>query len=265
HSEWKPVIGLEVHAQINSKTKIFSSALNKFMAPPNSLVSQFDASMPGTLPVLNKECVRAAVMTAFALNCNFNLRSTFDRKHYFYADMPHGYQITQHWTPIAFDGHFTFPSSNGMESKSLKIERLQLEQDSGKSLHDEIDNVSLIDLNRAGVGLMEIVTAPELHSATDACAFIHELHLMLCTLGTCEGKMSEGQFRVDVNVSLHKPGEVFGTRAEVKNIAGIKHLQQVVDYEIERQADLLTRGLPVDQETRAFDVANGTTYSMRDK
>uniref|UniRef100_F6TCH6 Aspartyl/Glutamyl-tRNA(Gln) amidotransferase subunit B/E catalytic domain-containing protein n=2 Tax=Ciona intestinalis TaxID=7719 RepID=F6TCH6_CIOIN len=260
--KWLPVIGLEVHAQINSRTKLFSSALNKFMAPPNSLVSEFDASMPGTLPVLNKECVRAAVLTSLALNCKINPRSTFDRKHYFYADMPHGYQITQHWNPIAVDGKVTFPTLQGQ--KSLRIERVQLEQDSGKSLHDYEDNVSLIDLNRAGVGLMEIVTFG-LSNADDACAFVNELHLMLVTLGTCEGKMSEGQLRVDVNISLHKPGEPLGTRAEVKNINGMRILHQVIEHEILRQSDLLDHGFAVEQETRGYDDVNRTTYSMRDK
>ncbi|XP_031415911.1 glutamyl-tRNA(Gln) amidotransferase subunit B, mitochondrial [Clupea harengus] len=264
------VIGLEIHAQINSLTKLFSGSQVKFLAPPNSLVSFFDASLPGTLPVLNKRCVEAAVMTGLALNCSINRKSLFDRKHYFYADMPAGYQITQQRLPIAVDGTLTYsylggPKRNQMITKSVHIKQIQLEQDSGKSLHDEQRNQTLIDLNRAGVALMELVMEPEMSCGEEAAAAVRELQLILQTLGTSKGNMAEGQLRVDANVSVHVPGEPLGTRAEVKNINSARFLARAIDYEIQRQMELLEQGGVVQNETRSFDQKTGTTVPMRDK
>ncbi|XP_076805536.1 aspartyl/glutamyl-tRNA(Asn/Gln) amidotransferase subunit B-like isoform X1 [Clavelina lepadiformis] len=261
---WIPTVGLEIHAQINSKSKLFSSAKNQFMAPPNSLVSNFDASIPGTLPVINKECVRKAVRTGLALNCKIQKTSFFDRKHYFYSDMPQGYQITQYKHPIAKNGYLHYPTADGSVVKRVKIEQIQLEQDSGKSMHEE-GQVTLIDLNRAGVGLMEIVTAPEVSSAGDACAFLKELYGILMRIGTCNGKLAEGQFRVDANISIAQQKTKLGTRVEVKNISGFKHIHNVIEYEIKRQIRIVEEGGIVESETRAFDYETGFTVSMRDK
>ena len=200
-SKWLSIIGLEIHAQILSKSKLFSSAGNQFLAAPNSVVSYFDASLPGTLPVLNRRCVVAAVQTGLALNCKIASQCQFDRKHYFYADMPQGYQITQKRLPIAYDGFLKH------ESNKVRIQQIQLEQDSGKSLHDSTNGVSLIDLNRAGMGLMEIVTHPDMDTADEACSFVRELILTLRYLQTCECKAEEGQLRVDANISVHKEGK----------------------------------------------------------
>ncbi|XP_041958494.1 glutamyl-tRNA(Gln) amidotransferase subunit B, mitochondrial [Alosa sapidissima] len=264
------VVGLEIHAQINSLSKLFSGSQVKFLAPPNSLVSCFDASLPGTLPVLNKRCVEAAVMTGLALNCSINRKSLFDRKHYFYADMPAGYQITQQRLPIAVDGTLTYSylggtKRNQMVTKSVRIKQIQLEQDSGKSLHDEPRNQTLIDLNRAGVGLMELVMEPEMSCGEEAAAAVRELQLILQTLGTCWGNMAEGQLRVDANVSVHVPGEPLGIRTEVKNINSARFLARAIDYEIQRQMELLEQGGIVQNETRAYDQKSGTTLPMRDK
>ncbi|KAL2098191.1 hypothetical protein ACEWY4_007398 [Coilia grayii] len=264
------VVGLEIHAQINSLSKLFSAAEVRFLAPPNSLVSFFDASLPGTLPVLNKRCVEAAVMTGLALNCSINRKSLFDRKHYFYADMPAGYQITQQRLPIAVDGKLTYSylgghKRNQMVTKCVHIKQIQLEQDSGKSLHDEPHNQTLIDLNRAGVGLMEIVMEPEMSCGEEAAAAVRELQLILQTLGTCRGNMAEGQLRVDANVSVHMPGEPLGIRTEVKNINSARFLARAIDYEIQRQKELLEQGGAVQNETRAFDQKTSTTVPMRDK
>ncbi|XP_074551486.1 glutamyl-tRNA(Gln) amidotransferase subunit B, mitochondrial [Halichoeres trimaculatus] len=264
------VVGLEIHAQINSNTKLFSGSAVRFSAPPNSLVSFFDASLPGTLPVLNKRCVEAAVMTGLALNCTINKKSLFDRKHYFYADLPTGYQITQLRQPIAVDGMLAYSFLGGKRRsqvirKSVKITQIQLEQDSGKSLHDELRSQTLIDLNRAGVGLMELVMEPDMSCGEEAAAAVRELQLILQALGTCRGNMSEGQLRVDANVSVHKPGEPLGIRAEVKNINSVRYLAKAIDYEIQRQIDVLQRGGSVQNETRAYDSKSGVTIPMRDK
>nr|XP_020484565.1 glutamyl-tRNA(Gln) amidotransferase subunit B, mitochondrial [Labrus bergylta] len=264
------VVGLEIHAQINSNTKLFSGSQVRFSAPPNSLVSFFDASLPGTLPVLNKRCVEAAVMTGLALNCTINKKSVFDRKHYFYADLPAGYQITQQRQPIARDGTLTYSLLGGkkrsqMIRKTVNIIQIQLEQDSGKSLHDELRSQTLIDLNRAGVGLMELVMEPDMSCGEEAAAAVRELQLILQALGTCQGNMSEGQLRVDANVSVHKPGEPLGIRAEVKNINSVRYLARAIDYEIKRQIDVVQRGGTVQNETRAYDSKSGETIPMRDK
>ncbi|TWW58793.1 Glutamyl-tRNA(Gln) amidotransferase subunit B, mitochondrial [Takifugu flavidus] len=264
------VVGLEIHAQINSKTKLFSGSPVGFSAPPNSLVSFFDASLPGTLPVLNKRCVEAAVMTGLALKCTINKKSFFDRKHYFYADLPAGFQITQQRQPIAVDGALLYSLLGGKKrnqviQKTVRIKQIQLEQDSGKSLHDDLRSQTFIDLNRAGVGLMELVMEPDMSCGEEAAAAVRELQLILQALGTCQGNMSEGQMRVDANVSVHEPGEPLGVRAEVKNINSIRYLAKAIDFEIQRQIDILQRGGVVLKETRAYDSKSGETISMRDK
>ncbi|XP_037327127.2 glutamyl-tRNA(Gln) amidotransferase subunit B, mitochondrial [Pungitius pungitius] len=264
------VVGLEVHAQINSNTKLFSGSPVGFSAPPNSLVSPFDASLPGTLPVLNKRCVEAAVMTGLALNCTINKKSLFDRKHYFYADLPAGYQITQLRRPIAVDGVLAYSLLGGKNGsrvvkKTVSIKQIQLEQDSGKSLHDDVRCQTLIDLNRAGVGLMELVMEPDMSCGEEAAAAVRELQLILQALGTCLGNMSEGQLRVDANVSVHQPGEPLGVRTEVKNINSVRYLARAIDYEIRRQVEVLQRGGTVQNETRAYDSKSGETIPKRDK
>ncbi|XP_058497147.1 glutamyl-tRNA(Gln) amidotransferase subunit B, mitochondrial [Solea solea] len=264
------VVGLEIHAQINSKTKLFSGSGVCFSAPPNSLVSFFDGSLPGTLPALNRRCVEAAVMTGLALNCTINKKSYFDRKHYFYADLPAGYQITQQRRPIAVDGTLTYSFLGGKKRsdvirKVATIKQIQLEQDSGKSLHDDVHSQTLIDLNRAGVGLMEVVMEPDMSCGEEAAAAVRELQLILQALGTCQGNMSEGQLRVDANVSVHRPGEALGIRTEVKNINSSRYLARAIDFEIQRQIDVLQRGGVVQNETRAYDSKSGETIPMRDK
>ncbi|XP_051993532.1 glutamyl-tRNA(Gln) amidotransferase subunit B, mitochondrial [Xyrauchen texanus] len=264
------VVGLEIHAQILSRSKLFSGSHVSFLAPPNSLVSHFDASLPGTLPVLNRRCVEAAVMTGLALNCTINRMSLFDRKHYFYADMPAGYQITQQRLPIAVNGtlvysHFEGRKRNQVLTKSVRIKQIQLEQDSGKSLHDDERSQTLIDLNRAGVGLMELVMEPDMCCGEEAAAAVRELQLILQALGTCQSNMAEGQLRVDANVSVHRPREPLGVRTEVKNINSVRHLAKAIDYEIQRQMEVLQSGGTVLNETRAFDSKSGNTIPMRDK
>ncbi|XP_017316574.1 glutamyl-tRNA(Gln) amidotransferase subunit B, mitochondrial [Ictalurus punctatus] len=264
------VVALEIHAQIHATSKLFSSSRVGFSAPPNSHVSFFDASLPGTLPVLNRRCVEAAVMTGLALNCRINTKSLFDRKHYFYADLPAGYQITQQRVPIAVNGSLSFSYLGGKKrsetmTKSVRVRQIQLEQDSGKSLHDDQRSRTLIDLNRAGVGLMEVVMEPDMCCGEEAAAAVRELQLILQTLGTCQGNMAEGQLRVDANVSVHHPGEPLGVRAEVKNINSARFVARAIDYEIQRQIEVLESGGTVLNETRAFDSKTGTTVSMRDK
>ncbi|KAF7214307.1 glutamyl-tRNA(Gln) amidotransferase subunit B, mitochondrial [Nothobranchius furzeri] len=264
------VVGLEIHAQISSNSKLFSGSPVCFSAPPNSQVSFFDASLPGTLPVLNRRCVEAAVMTGLALNCTINKKSLFDRKHYFYADLPAGYQITQQRRPVAVDGVLTYSFLGGKKRsqvvrKHVQIKQIQLEQDSGKSLHDDVHSQTLIDLNRAGVGLMELVMEPDMSCGEEAAAAVRELQLILQALGTCQGNMSEGQLRVDANVSVHRPGEPLGVRTEVKNINSIRYLARAIDYEIQRQIGVMQRGGTVHNETRAYDSKSGETIPMRDK
>ncbi|XP_061685460.1 glutamyl-tRNA(Gln) amidotransferase subunit B, mitochondrial isoform X2 [Syngnathoides biaculeatus] len=264
------VVGLEIHAQIQACTKMFSGSAVHFLSPPNSLVSFFDASLPGTLPVLNRRCVEAAVMTGLALNCRINEKSFFDRKHYFYADLPAGYQITQHRRPVAVGGVLSYSllageKRNQVLRKKVRIKQIQLEQDSGKSLHDDARGQTLVDLNRAGVGLMELVMEPDMTCGEEAAAAIRELQLILQALRTCKGNMAEGQLRVDANVSVHRPGEPLGVRTEVKNINSVRYLARAIDYEIQRQRDVLRRGGGVHNETRAYDSKSGTTVPMRDK
>ncbi|KAF7686905.1 hypothetical protein HF521_015298 [Silurus meridionalis] len=264
------VVALEIHAQIQAASKLFSSSRVGFSAPPNSHVSFFDASLPGTLPVLNRRCVEAAVTTGLALNCKINTKSLFDRKHYFYADLPAGYQITQQRVPIAVNGSLNFSylvgrKRNEVMTKSVRVRQIQLEQDSGKSLHDDQRSQTLIDLNRAGVGLMEVVMEPDMCCGEEAAAALRELQLILQTLGTCQGNMAEGQLRVDANISVHHPGEPLGIRTEVKNINSARFVARAIDYEIQRQIEVLESGGTVLNETRAFDSKTGKTVPMRDK
>ncbi|XP_072526527.1 glutamyl-tRNA(Gln) amidotransferase subunit B, mitochondrial [Salminus brasiliensis] len=264
------VVGLEIHAQIYATSKLFSSSRVSFYSPPNSSVSFLDASLPGTLPVLNKRCVEAAVITGLALNCTINRKSLFDRKHYFYADMPAGYQITQQRLPIAVNGSLTYSYLGGKKrsqvlSRCVRIKQIQLEQDSGKSLHDDQRSQTLIDLNRAGVGLMELVMEADMSCGDEAAAAVRELQLTLQALGTCQGNMSEGQLRVDANISVHRPGEPLGVRTEVKNINSARYIARAIDYEIQRQTEVVESGGTVVNETRAFDSKSGITVPMRDK
>ncbi|XP_041515356.1 glutamyl-tRNA(Gln) amidotransferase subunit B, mitochondrial isoform X1 [Microtus oregoni] len=268
--KWAAVVGLEIHAQICSNSKLFSGAQVCFAAPPNSLVSFFDASLPGTLPVLNRRCVEAAVMTGLALNCHINRKSLFDRKHYFYADLPAGYQITQQRLPIATNGHLTYniyirKKQSQVTTKTVRIKQIQLEQDSGKSLHDDLRSQTLIDLNRAGVGLLEVVLEPDLCCGEEAAVAVRELQLILQALGTSQANMAEGQLRVDANISVHHPGEPLGVRTEVKNLNSLRFLAKAIDYEIQRQITELENGGEVLNETRSFDYKLGCTVPMRDK
>lgn len=241
-----------------------------FAAPPNSLVSYFDASLPGTLPVLNRRCVEAAVMTGLALNCHINKKSLFDRKHYFYSDLPAGYQITQQRLPIAANGHLTYciylgKKPSQVTTKTVRIKQIQLEQDSGKSLHDDLRSQTLIDLNRAGIGLLEVVLEPDLCCGEEAALAVRELQLILQALGTSQANMAEGQLRVDANISVHHPGEPLGVRTEVKNLNSLRFLAKAIDYEIQRQITELENGGEILNETRSFDYKLGCTMPMRDK
>ncbi|ETN62111.1 aspartyl/glutamyl-tRNA(Asn/Gln) amidotransferase subunit B [Anopheles darlingi] len=269
-TKWKSVVGLEVHAQINTKTKLFSGAKSEFGSAVNSCVSLFDASIPGTLPVLNRNAVELGVQTALALGCKLNAVSMFDRKHYFYADLPAGYQITQQRAPLARRGSLMFPVfvpgvSKSPYYKTARIHQLQLEQDSGKSLHDPVERKSLVDLNRAGVPLMEVVFEPDLETGEEAAALVKELILILTRLNSCSCRMEEGALRVDANISIHEENTALGTRTEVKNIGSVRAVAQAVDYEIKRQIGILNNGGIIHNETRAWDAAARVTVPMRDK
>src|SRR5215210_8097896 len=261
---WEVVIGMEVHAQVTSSSKLFSGASTEFGGEPNSHVSLVDAAMPGMLPVINEECVRQAVRTGLGLNARINLRSVFDRKNYFYPDLPQGYQISQYKSPIVGEGEVVVTLPDG-ESVTIGIERLHLEQDAGKSLHDQHPNMSAIDLNRSGVALMEIVSKPDLRSAEEAKAFLAKLRSILRYLGTCDGDMEKGSLRADVNVSVRKPGDALGTRCEIKNMNSINFIGQAIEYEARRQIGIIEDGGAIDQETRLFDPNKGETRSMRSK
>ncbi len=261
---WELVIGLEVHAQITAQSKLFSGAAAAFGAEPNTQVSFVDAGMPGMLPVINEVCVRQAVKTGFGLNAEINFVSVFDRKNYFYADLPSGYQISQFTRPIVGKGHLDIELEDGT-TRRIGITRLHLEQDAGKSIHDQHPEKSYIDLNRAGVALMEIVSEPDIRSAEEAAAYVRKLRAIVRCLGTCDGNMDQGSMRVDVNVSVRKAGADFGTRAEIKNVNSIKFLAQAIHYEAERQVALLEDGQEIVQETRLFDSSRGTTRPMRSK
>ena len=262
--DWEIVVGMEVHAQVISRSKLFSGASTAFGGAPNSHVSLVDAAMPGMLPVLNRECVAQAVRTGLGLNAKINLRSRFDRKNYFYPDLPQGYQISQYQEPIVGEGEVTVDAGDGA-TFTVGIERLHLEQDAGKSLHDQNPTQSYVDLNRSGVALMEIVSKPDIRSADEAKAYLTKLRSLLRYLGTCDGNMDEGSLRADVNVSVRRPGEKLGTRCEIKNVNSIRFVGQAVDVEARRQIDILEEGGAIDQETRLFDPAKGETRAMRSK
>ncbi|MFZ5734654.1 MAG: Asp-tRNA(Asn)/Glu-tRNA(Gln) amidotransferase subunit GatB [Pseudomonadota bacterium] len=262
--DWEMVIGLEVHAQVTSNAKLFSGASTEFGGAPNAHVSLVDAAMPGMLPVINEECVRQAVRTGLGLNAKINLKSTFDRKNYFYPDLPQGYQISQFKSPVVGEGAVVVDLENG-ETVSVGIERLHLEQDAGKLLHDQHPASSYVDLNRSGVALMEIVSKPDMRSADEAKAYVAKLRSILRYLGTCDGDMEKGNLRADVNVSVHKPGTPLGTRCEIKNVNSIRFIGQAIEYEARRQIDILEDGGQIEQETRLFDPNKGETRSMRSK
>jgi aspartyl-tRNA(Asn)/glutamyl-tRNA(Gln) amidotransferase subunit B len=262
--DWEVVIGLEVHAQVTSKSKLFSGASTEFGGAPNSHVSLVDAAMPGMLPVINEECVAQAIRTGLGLKAQINLRSVFDRKNYFYPDLPQGYQISQYKFPIVGEG-VVLVDLSPTEQISVGIERLHLEQDAGKSLHDLGANDSHVDLNRSGVALMEIVSKPDMRSGEEARAYVTKLRTILRYLGTCDGNMEEGSLRADVNVSVRKPGDNLGTRCEIKNVNSIRFIGQAVDVEARRQIGILEDGGKIDQETRLYDPAKGETRSMRSK
>ena len=261
---WEVVIGLEVHAQVLSESKLFSGASTEFGAEPNSQVSFVDAGMPGMLPVINRKCVEQAVRTGLGLKAKINLRSVFDRKNYFYPDLPQGYQISQYKNPIVGEGEVTLDLKDG-ESIKVGIERLHLEQDAGKSLHDQSADHSFVDLNRSGIALMEIVTKPDMRSSEEAAAFLKKLRAIVRYLGTCDGNMDEGSMRADVNVSVRKPGTPLGTRCEIKNVNSMRFIAQAVEYEARRQIDVLETGGSIRQETRLYDSRLGETRSMRSK
>ncbi|MDA8049491.1 MAG: Asp-tRNA(Asn)/Glu-tRNA(Gln) amidotransferase subunit GatB [Rhodospirillales bacterium] len=262
--EWEVVVGMEVHAQVVSNAKLFSGASTAFGAPPNSQVSIVDAAFPGMLPVINRECVAQAVRTGLGLNAEINLVSRFDRKNYFYADLPPGYQISQYQHPLVGSGALAIELADGT-SKDIGITRLHLEQDAGKSLHDQHAEKSLIDLNRAGVALMEIVSEPDIRSPEEAGAYLRKLRTILRYLGTCDGNMEEGSLRADVNVSVRRPGEPLRTRCEVKNVNSVRFVMQAVEAEARRQIAVWEEGGAVEQETRLFDPARFETRSMRSK
>jgi aspartyl-tRNA(Asn)/glutamyl-tRNA(Gln) amidotransferase subunit B len=261
---WEVVIGLEVHAQVSSASKLFSGSSAAFGAGPNEHVSLVDAAMPGMLPVINKFCVEQAVKTGLGLNAEVNLFSIFDRKNYFYADLPQGYQISQYKQPIIGEGVITIDLKDG-NSRQIGIERLHLEQDAGKSLHDQHPSKSYIDLNRSGVALMEIVSRPDMRSAEEAAAYVTKLRSILRFLGTCDGNMEEGSLRADCNVSVRRPGEDLGTRSETKNLNSIRFISQAINAEATRQIEIIEDGGEIEQETRLFDTSTGMTRPMRSK
>src|SRR5436189_2447077 len=262
--DWEVVIGMEVHAQVNSRAKLFSGASTEFGGEANAHVALVDAALPGMLPVINSECVRQAVRTGLGLKARINLKSVFDRKNYFYPDLPQGYQISQYKSPLVGEGEVVVDLPDGKTVK-VGIERLHLEQDAGKSLHDRHSSMSLVDLNRAGVALMEIVSKPDMRSSEEAKAFIAKLRAILRYLGTCDGDMEKGNLRADVNVSVRKPGAPLGTRCEIKNLNSIRFIGQAVDHEARRQIEILEDGGAIEQETRLFDPNKGETRSMRSK
>ena len=262
--DWEVIVGLEVHAQVTSRSKLFSGASTAFGGEPNSHVSLVDAAMPGMLPVINRECVAQAVRTGLGLGAKINLRSTFDRKNYFYPDLPQGYQISQYKSPIVGEGEIQVDLTP-THSIKVGIERLHLEQDAGKSLHDQSPTMSFVDLNRSGVALMEIVSKPDMRSADEAKAYVSKLRAILRYIGSCDGDMEKGNLRADVNVSVRRPGEPFGTRCEIKNVNSIRFIGQAIDTEARRQIAIIEDGGAIEQETRLFDPARGETRSMRSK
>ena len=262
--DWEIVIGLEIHAQVLSSSKLFSGASTEFGKDPNHNVSLVDAAMPGMLPVINETCIKQAIKSGIALNAEINKYSVFDRKNYFYADLPQGYQISQYKYPIVGEGSLKITDANG-EDKVIGIERIHLEQDAGKSLHDQHPSKSFIDLNRTGVALMEIVSKPDLRSPEEAASYVKKIRTVLRYIETCDGNMEQGSLRADCNVSVRKPNGDLGTRCEIKNLNSIKFISQAIQYEAERQVEILENGGVIDQETRLFDTSTGETRSMRSK
>lgn len=260
--KWEYVIGVEVHAQISSESKLFSASSAEFAAPPNSQVSLIDAAMPGMLPVLNEYCVHQAIKTGLGLKAKINLNSRFDRKNYFYPDLPQGYQISQFYHPIVQDGYLDIVTQQGI-TKKIRINRLHLEQDAGKSIHDQSPYYSFIDLNRAGVGLMEIVTEPDLSSPEETAEFVRKLRALLRYIGSCDGDMEKGSLRCDANISVRLPGNPLGTRCEIKNINSIRNIMRAIEFEANRQVNLIENGQTIIQETRLFDADIGETRTMR--
>ena len=261
---WEVVIGMEVHAQVTSNAKLFSGASTEFGGEPNSHVSLVDAAMPGMLPVINEGCIAQAIRTGLGLKAKINLNSIFDRKNYFYPDLPQGYQISQYKSPIVGEGEVIVDLLSG-ERVTVGIERLHLEQDAGKSLHDQHPQFSYVDLNRSGVALMEIVSKPDLRSSEQARAYVSKLRTILRYLGTCDGNMEQGSLRADVNVSVRRPGDPLGTRCEIKNVNSIRFIGQAIEHEARRQIAILEEGGSIHQETRLFDAKTGETRSMRSK
>ena len=262
--DWEIVIGLEIHAQVLSSSKLFSGASTEFGKDPNHNVSLVDAAMPGMLPVINQTCIKQAIKSGIALNAEINKYSVFDRKNYFYADLPQGYQISQYKYPIVGEGSLKITDAND-EDKVIGIERIHLEQDAGKSLHDQHPSKSFIDLNRTGVALMEIVSKPDLRSPEEAASYVKKIRTVLRYIETCDGNMEQGSLRADCNVSVRKPNGDLGTRCEIKNLNSIKFISQAIQYEAERQVEILENGGVIDQETRLFDTSTGETRSMRSK
>src|SRR4051812_1376526 len=263
--DWEVVIGMEIHAQVTSRSKLFSDASTAFGSEPNSNVSLVDAAMPGMLPVINEECVKQAIRTGLGLKAQINHRSTFDRKNYFYPDLPQGYQISQYKSPIVGEGEVVVDLIESGGQITVGIERLHLEQDAGKSIHDLHPTMSFVDLNRSGVALMEIVSKPDLRSPEEARAYVAKLRTILRYLGTCDGDMEKGSLRADVNVSVRRPGEPLGTRCEIKNVNSIRFIGQAIEHEARRQIGILEDGGAIVQETRLFDPGKGETRSMRSK
>jgi len=261
---WEMVIGMEVHAQVVSNSKLFSGAATAFGAEPNTQVSLVDAAMPGMLPVINHVCVEQAVRTGLGLKAKINLHSVFDRKNYFYPDLPQGYQISQYLQPVVGEGKVLLDMEDG-STREIGITRLHLEQDAGKSVHDRHPDHTYVDLNRAGVALMEIVSEPDIRTPDEAAAYLRKLRSILRYLGTCDGNMEEGSMRADVNVSVRRPGDPYGTRCEIKNVNSVRFIQQAIEYEAQRQVDILEEGGAIHQETRLFDSRKGETRSMRSK
>jgi aspartyl-tRNA(Asn)/glutamyl-tRNA(Gln) amidotransferase subunit B len=262
--DWEIIVGMEIHAQVTSKSKLFSGASTEFGGEPNDHVSLVDAAMPGMLPVINAECIAQAVRSGLGLKAQINLVSVFDRKNYFYPDLPQGYQISQYKSPIVGEGEVIVDMLDGSRF-TVGIERLHLEQDAGKSLHDQHPTMSFVDLNRSGVALMEIVSRPDIRSSEEAKAYVTKLRTILRYLGTCDGDMEKGSLRADVNVSVRRPGEPLGTRCEIKNVNSIRFIGQAIEYEARRQIDILEDGGVIDQETRLFDANKSETRSMRSK
>ena len=261
--DWEVVIGLEVHAQVTSQAKLFSGAATAFGAEPNTQVSLVDAAMPGMLPVPNRECIRQAVRTGMAIDAAINKWSRFDRKNYFYADLPQGYQISQLYHPLVGEGSIEIEDGDAI--KTIGVERIHVEQDAGKLMHDQHPTRSYVDLNRSGVALMEIVSRPDMRSPAEAGAYLRKLRSIMRYLGTCDGNMEQGSLRCDANVSVRHPGDELGTRCEIKNVNSIRFVQQAIEYEARRQIELIEEGGAVNQETRLFDSGNGTTRTMRSK